>query len=140
MTTDLPTKVQVVLWWITSIAASVLCCSVLFVYFATHLVVIRSMVKDTNDNIAVMQAREERILSEIEMIRKRAVFQPIQASANQGPADIAVEAPVSLSVSGTNPNKEPEVAPMVAPVEVSVPATPVPVPSTVVVPATTDKK
>ncbi len=140
MTTDLPTKVQVVLWWITSIAASVLCCSVLFVYFATHLVVIRGMVKDTNDNIAIMQAREERILSEIEIIRKRAVFQPVQASSIQGAADIAVEPPVSLDVGGSNPNKEPEVPPMVAPVEVSVPPAPSAVPSTAPVAPPSDKK
>lgn len=136
MTTDLPTRVQVALWWITSIAASVLCCSILFVFFATHLVDIRGMVKDTNDNIGIIKAREERILAEVELIRKRAVFQPVQASANQGPADIAVEAPASLSLSGANPNKEPEVVPT----EVSVPPVPVAVPSTASAPVTSDKK
>ena len=136
MTTDLPTKVQVALWWITSIAVSVLCCSILFVLFANHLVNIRGMVKDTNDRIGIIEAREERILAEIELIRKRAVFQPVQASANQAPADISVEAPASLSVSGTNPNKEPEIVP----VEVSVPPVPVAVPSTVPATANSEKK
>ncbi|MFA4994803.1 MAG: hypothetical protein WC521_05820 [Bdellovibrionales bacterium] len=131
MPTDLPTKVQVALWWITSIAASVLCCSVLFVLFATHLVDIRGMVKDTNDRISIIEAREERILAEIELIRKRAVFQPVQptaATAVEAPVEAATEAPASVSVSGSNPNKEPEsisievpVAPPVAPT--TVPAT-----------------
>jgi hypothetical protein len=127
MPADLSAKVQIALWWITSIAASVLCCSVLFVLFASHLVDIRGMVEDTNHRIGIIEAREDRILAEIEMIRKHTVFQANKA-AIQAPADTATEAPVSLSVSGTNPEKA-EKAPEVTPAEVPVAPTPAPVPA-----------
>jgi len=123
---DLTTKVQIALWWISSIAASVFCCSILFVLFATHLVDIRGMVKDTNERISIIEAREERILNEVEIIRKRAVFQAVvpQASAVQAPADAATEAPMSLSISGDNPEKMPENAS--AGVTITAPASPAP--------------
>jgi hypothetical protein len=129
MSADLSAKVQATLWWITSIAASVLCCSVLFLFFANHIVGIREMVQDTNHRIGIIEAREDRILAELELIRKHAVFQrPV--GATQAPGDAATEAPVSLSVSGTNPDKA-EKAPEVAPAEVSTTPAPAAVPTPV---------
>jgi hypothetical protein len=120
---ELSTKVEIALWWITSIAISVLCCSVLFVLFASHLVDVRDMVRDTSARIDIITAREDRILAEIELIRKRAVFQvPPSVAGVKAPSDVATDAPMSLSVSGTNPDKGQEVSPTDVPV--SVPALP----------------
>ncbi|MFA5040396.1 MAG: hypothetical protein WC464_02020 [Bdellovibrionales bacterium] len=136
MPMELSTKVEVALWWITSIAVSVLCCSILFVLFASHLVDVREMVQDTSARIDIISAREDRILAELELIRKHAIFPSMQPTAAvkavppavASPA-VATEDPAALSVSGTNPDKAPDA------LQVDVPAIAAPVPAPVAAPA-----
>jgi hypothetical protein len=103
-------RAQATFWWIASIAAAVLCCAIWFVLFANYLVDVKVALKDNAERINIIQEREDRILTEIELIRKHAVFQPgtptaaAQAPAAQVPA---TEAPVSLSVTGANPAMAP---------------------------------
>lgn len=63
-------KSEGVFWWIASIAVSVLCCAVLFVLFASYIVDIKAAIVDTGERINLVQQRDDRILSEIEMLRK----------------------------------------------------------------------
>jgi|GEM_PF-5919706 hypothetical protein len=130
MSVEMPVnKIQIVLWWITSIATSVLCCAVLFILFANYLVDVRASVRDNNERINIVQEREDRILAEIELIRKHTVLQATQPTAAvQVPAGAttttATEPPVSLSVSGTNPDKAPEASSTTVPVTPAAPVSP----------------
>ena len=116
MSNDITAKVQIAIWWITSIAVSVLCCSILFVLFASYLVEIKTEVKDSRIRIQTVEERENRILEEIELLRKHVVVQapPAAAATSNG-------IPVS--------------APTVAPAPTPVVVTPVPTPAPVPVPA-----
>ncbi len=106
MPMELTTKVEIALWWITSIAVSVLCCSVLFVLFASHLVDVREMVQDASVRIDLISAREDRILAELELIRKHATFPMGQPTGVfQLPPNVATEAPIALPVGGADPVK-----------------------------------
>ncbi|MDD3029437.1 MAG: hypothetical protein PHS57_04040 [Alphaproteobacteria bacterium] len=121
MSAELSSKVQVALWWITSIAASVLLCATFFVFFAGNLVDIRETARETSDRIALIEERENRILAEIELIRKRAIL-PTSLSEN-GKDVQATEAPVSLSVTTVPPsNAKTEKTPAPTQVETIVPA------------------
>lgn len=119
MSAELSAKVQVALWWITSIAVSVLCCSIIFVLFASYFVDVKAAVKESSDRINIIEDREDTILLELDMIRKHAVFQPAQpaAAAVQAPA---ADAPANLTVSGPNPDKA------LAPSDASAPQTSAP--------------
>lgn len=90
MSAELSSKVQIALWWITSIAVSVLCCSILFVFFASYLVDVKQAVKDSEARIASVEAREDRILEELQLLRKRIapLAAPVAAPVAQ-PADAA---------------------------------------------------
>src|ERR1700679_2124398 len=104
MSIDSPAKLQNTLWWITSIAISVVCCSVLFILFASYLVELETDLKDNNLRINAVEEREDRILAELEMIRNHAVLTPAQPStatavpvpASQAPDPAAV--PPSVTV------------------------------------------
>ncbi len=72
MNNDNQAKSKELLWWITSIATSVLCCSVLFIFFASYLVDLRTTERDNNARIDVIEQRENKILTELELIRKHA--------------------------------------------------------------------
>ncbi len=117
-------KPQNFFWWIASIAVSVLCCAVLFVVFAVYLCDVKSSIKANEDNIALIQQREDRILAEIELLRKNSQISPTQDSS-------ASPAPDSTAGGGTPPAL-PEAAPANA-----VPPTvaPAPVVPTTVAPA-----
>ncbi|MDR3425091.1 MAG: hypothetical protein P4M13_08505 [Alphaproteobacteria bacterium] len=127
MSAELSAKVQIALWWIASIAVSVLCCSALFVLFASYLVDVKMAIKDSEVRISSVEQQESRILEEIEMIRKHIVLQSSQrpAVAPQAPAAsaptpapttetpdssappaAATEAPADLTVGGSAPDNK----------------------------------
>ncbi len=124
---SLPPKSQNIFWWIASIAVSVLCCAVLFVLFAVYLCDVKTSIKNNEDNIAIIQQREERILGEIELIRKH--IQSDQATTGQAadpaatvtPEASAGSAPAASEImpSGTVPTT---VAPVPPAASVTVPA------------------
>ncbi len=91
-------KPQNVFWWIASIAVSVLCCAVLFILFASTLCDVKTSIKNNEDNIALIQQREDRILAEIEMLRKNTQAAPAQPADPSAPA-----APDSSANGGTTP-------------------------------------
>jgi hypothetical protein len=78
------TKTQVIFWWIASIAASVLCCSVLFLLFAQYIVDIKSTMQDASARIDIIRDREDRILYEIDMLRRQGFDKP-KAPVASGP-------------------------------------------------------
>ncbi|MDR3448341.1 MAG: hypothetical protein P4M15_01080 [Alphaproteobacteria bacterium] len=85
-------KNQQTLWWITSIAISVVCCSVLFILFASYLVEIKNDLRDNDLRINTVEEREDRILSEIQLLRTHGIIMgtaPVAAPAG------AVAAPVA---------------------------------------------
>ncbi|MDD4617353.1 MAG: hypothetical protein PHW76_09680 [Alphaproteobacteria bacterium] len=156
MPDDTNTKNRNVLWWIASIATSVMCCSILFVLFASYIVDIKSTLEETSGRINIIQLREEKILAEIEMIRKRVGKETGETKAPEADA-AAPTSPVAapllpLSGASETPEKMPEITPPSAPTSLvpvaqPVPTTvgttapvsvaPVPVPA---VPASTEKK
>ena len=96
MITDLSTKINYALWWITSIATSVVCCSILFVVFASYFVDVRNEIRAGNMRINSIAQREDIILYQIVMIRKHGLGQPA--------ADIPVTgAPTPLAGEGQAP-------------------------------------
>ena len=72
MSTQDYTKPQNILWWIASIATSVVCCALLFIFFASYMVELRTTARDNNVRIDVIQQQETQILHELEQIRKHA--------------------------------------------------------------------
>jgi len=121
-------KPQNVFWWIASIAVSVLCCAVLFVVFACYLCDVKSSIKANEDNIALIQQREDRILAEIELIKKNAQPAPTQDSS-------AVPMPDSTAGGGTPPAL-PAAASSNAAATTVTPAASVTVPTVLAVPPT----
>ena len=69
MNNDCAPKSKELLWWITSIASSVVCCSILFIFFASYLGDLRTMEQDNNARIGVIEQQENQILTELEAIR-----------------------------------------------------------------------
>ena len=102
MSTEVSAKVQIAIWWITSIAVSVLCCSVLFVLFAGYLVTVKQSVELTQSRVETIEKREITILEEIEMLRKHVTVQPPVTVAAP-----AVEAPAAIPVPGPAPVETP---------------------------------
>lgn len=127
-------KGEGVFWWIASIATAVLCCAVLFVLFASYIVDIKAAIVDTGERINLVQQRDDRILAEIEMLRKNlkdaGVLTPVASSASVASPEVgagssvAVELPaVETPVVETPPEPAPvEIPPPDAGVSVSVPA------------------
>jgi len=115
MSTEVSAKIQVAIWWITSIAVSVLCCSVLFVLFASYLVDVKAAVKDSQTRIATVEERETRILEEIELLRKHVTVQP----------PLTVQQPETSAA----PTAAVPAAPVVAPAVPAVPTPPVAAPA-----------
>jgi hypothetical protein len=115
-------KFQNALWWIASIAVSVLCCSVLFILFASYLVEVKADVRDNNIRLNVIEQREDRILAEIEMIHKHDIMVAPAA------------APTSAPSEGTSPPATPtEMTPapsVVTPPATETPTTTMPAPMT----------
>ncbi|MDD3371826.1 MAG: hypothetical protein PHE27_08405 [Alphaproteobacteria bacterium] len=109
-------KSQNVLWWIASIATSVLCCSVLFVFFAGFISDLKLQMQVTNSHIDLIQLREEKILTELIILRK-------QLSRALPPEASAEPLPPGASDPAAVPGAEPEVALPGAPVPL-VPSTP----------------
>ncbi|MGB9154000.1 MAG: hypothetical protein WCD70_13050 [Alphaproteobacteria bacterium] len=103
MSTDLSSKIQNALWWITSIATSVVCCSVIFVLFASYFVDVRQDIKEGNIRINAIEEREDKILSEIEIIRKHTMPLPGQAVETPGVPAAAPVAPMPVAAPAPTP-------------------------------------
>ena len=123
------TYAQNVMWWLVSIAVSVVCCAVLFVLFASYLVEMKADLKDSATRINLVEEREDRILSELETMNKRGLASaPVAAPAPAAPASApVVEPPATPAPSAETPS--PQVPAMPAPAEVTTPAPPVAVPA-----------
>jgi sensor histidine kinase regulating citrate/malate metabolism len=63
-------KTQLIISWIISLAMSVVCCSILFVVFANYLNDIKKSIATENMQLAQMALNEERLLSEIQVLRR----------------------------------------------------------------------
>ncbi len=138
-------KTQNILWWIASIATSVLCCSVLFILFAGYINDIKTSLELTGAQISVIRAREDKILAEIEMIHKKMVKETAETGEPEAsPAAVGVPVgspPAAIPGAGsTMQEKMPEIVPPSAPTSLIPPAasSSVSVPTTVnsAVPAT----
>jgi hypothetical protein len=105
MSKELSEKIQHTLWWIASIATSVLCCSALFVLFASYLVDVKIGIKENNERISVVEDREDKILTEIGLIRKHAVFQTAQPAVATQPPAVVPEPSTGIGVEGIGADK-----------------------------------
>lgn len=133
MSSDISSKIQNAVWWITSIATAVVCCAIIFVLFASYFVDIREDIREGNLRINSIEEREDRILAEIEMIRKHGIA-PLVA-----PSQPAAETPAAPGVTEGAPGSEaaptslaPAPAPAAAPApnsQATAPAAPVPPPA-----------
>lgn len=61
MQTEIPDTKQYLLWWITSIATSVVCCSILFVVFAGYLTRVKEDIITNRVRIEMIEQRLNRI-------------------------------------------------------------------------------
>jgi hypothetical protein len=86
------------IWWIISIATSVVCCSILFVLFASYLVDVKADIQDNTMRIHAMEERQDRILTNIEILSKRGVAPGVP----QPGAAILAPAPTSEAAPATN--------------------------------------
>ena len=116
MSSDVSAKLQVVLWWITSIAVSVLCCSILFVLFASYLVDVKASVRESDERLSLIEMRQNRILGELQLIRRHAVF---HSSENAQPVPVGAANGVAPMDAGMAKSASPEVLalPVAQPVE-----------------------
>jgi hypothetical protein len=107
MTTDDNAKYKNAFWWITSIAISVLCCSILFVLFASYLVDLKADIRDDMIHINTIEARQAEVLTQIEMLSKR--LPPPQTQTAVAPTTDAapVETPTAPVTSTTPPEEMP---------------------------------
>jgi len=106
---------QNILWWIASIATSVLCCSILFVLFASYIVDVKKDLEDSSMRLSLIEKREDRILSEMELLLKH-----MAVKVNNGEIRPAAEAPAPDGAGGVpvgepGPGKTPENPPNGAP-------------------------
>ena len=97
MPNEVSTKIQVAIWWITSIAVSVLCCSILFVLFASYLVEVKEAGEENQVRIKTVEERESRILEEIELLRKHVVVQAPAAVTSSG-IPVSASPPASIVI------------------------------------------
>jgi len=79
-------KTQNLTWWIASIATSVLCCSILFVLFGGYIVEVKNSLGEARESIRTIQENEDRILDELQMIRRGLLLK-----TNKGPQDVNTE-------------------------------------------------
>ena len=89
------------LWWITSIAISVVCCSVLFILFASYLVEVKADLRDNMTRINIVEERENRILAEIEMMSRRANAAAASTPAASEPGAVAAPAATAPTTPAT---------------------------------------
>jgi hypothetical protein len=117
MTEQNPAKMQLVLWWITSIAVSVLCCSVIFIVFASYVVDLKTTMRDEQLSINTLEQRENALALQIENMQKPAV----SAAAPAAETPIGSAVPLSSVVPAETP-AAPVAATPAAPAEISPPA------------------
>ncbi|MDE1900885.1 MAG: hypothetical protein KGI37_04470 [Alphaproteobacteria bacterium] len=109
-------KMQNALWWIASIAVSVLCCSILFVLFAGYLVEVKQDIKESDMRINAIEEREDTILANIEALRKHDA-----GAVTAVPADNAAGSPAAVPEAAPSVTSAPAPA---APAAVTVPVVP----------------
>lgn len=103
---------QNTLWWITSLAISVVCCAIFFLILVCYLVDMRketaiSMAVE-NVRLEVLEQRLNRSEGDVENLRRRTTVQQIQVV----PSSTPVQLPVSVLPS---PETAPAPAPTAAP-------------------------
>ena len=119
MSSELSAKLQVTTWWIISIAVAVLCCSVLFVLFASYLVEMREEVRDTDARIRLVEERDDRILAELESMHKHMLAQP---GFIPGSGGAAMPATPMMVVPASEPTPMPLVSASPAPMPSATPS------------------
>jgi hypothetical protein len=95
-------KYKSIVPWIASVAVSVLCCSILFVLFASFLVDIKADVRENNSRLSLIEQRQDAIFNDLSVVLKHTVIQPTAAQ----PTDSTSAAPVLP----TEPAAQPPVA------------------------------
>ena len=111
MSVEESSKFRNTLWWITSIAVSVLCCSVLFVLFASYLVDMKEDLRENSMRISALQESQNRLMTSIEMMSKRLPPAPAAATApatvspdaTAAPTPVTGDAPASVTVPVMQP-------------------------------------
>ena len=103
MSLEISSKLQALLWWMTSIAVSVLCCSVLFVLFASYLVDAKAAIRENNMRIDAIEQRENTILAEIQILRKQTTAQPVALAPVASPPEATVTPPETSVAPAAEP-------------------------------------
>ena len=65
MSLELSNRVRLTLWWITSIATSVICCSFLFVIFGNAIKQINIQMNANSNSIVELHARQDKLLRDM---------------------------------------------------------------------------
>ena len=92
-------------WWISSLAISVVCCSVLFVVFAGYIFDLKEGIAVEKIRIDMMNERMNQIDAEIENVRHHSSVQQIQIIPM--PAGTPVEAPSATAPSEAGKEAQP---------------------------------
>ncbi|NTU76333.1 MAG: hypothetical protein HGA90_00710 [Alphaproteobacteria bacterium] len=115
--------------WIVSLAVSVLCCALLFVVFASHLPDIQGNTELALVRLAILQERQNQLISELDMMRRSGMAQANVATIGI-PTNSSSSSPSAAdSNSASSALVEPAAAssvpmPAAPPVKSSAPATP----------------
>jgi hypothetical protein len=109
MSVEEQSKIRNATSWITSIAISVLCCSILFVLFASYLVDLKADIRDDMMHINAVEERQNQILANIEAMSKRLPPPAAAAIAITAPATDAT-APATPAAGTTTPAAAPAAA------------------------------
>lgn len=140
MTSEDP-RLKTALWWITSIAIAVVCCSSLFVLFANYLVDMKAELRDVNARLSILEERANNASATIDLLRARL---PQNAAAKTGAEPVA-ETPLEpgIAVEGKSGPAAGELVPATAaeaPAAAAAVAPHAPAVSVPVLPPATEKK
>jgi len=127
MSVEEQSKIRNATSWITSIAISVLCCSILFVLFASYLVDLKADIRDDMMHINAVEERQNQILANIEAMSKRLPPAAAAAISITAPASDATTPATTTPAAGATVPTSPAAAPAASETETTPSSVTVPV-------------
>lgn len=107
-------------WWITSLATSVTCCSILFVVFASYIFQIKEDLAVAKVRFDITESRLNEVSIDLQMLNHRSMVQQIQIIPAPGappssPTTADTTAPAAAAATVLTPPTPPSITPSVAP-------------------------
>jgi hypothetical protein len=97
---------QTIMWWISSLASSVVCCAVLFVVFAGYFVEVKQNIEASKVQLDTIDQRLTVMTAEMEAMRRH---MPVSASVAPASPAPAAAAPIAVTPPTAAPTTIPEV-------------------------------